>query len=270
MNAQFTLPRNARANVLGIAVDAINLPGAVNVIEEAVRTGTQGYVCVTSVHGIMEARRSPEFHNILRRALLVTPDGMPTVWIGHLQGHSHMRRVFGPDLMMAICARAPQNQIRHFLYGGNPGVADELADKLQRMIPSISIVGTFTPPFRPLNSSEQETLQRKMEAVRPDVVWIGLSTPKQEKFMADYIGGLPCKIMIGVGAAFDIHTGRVKDAPRWVKSAGLQWAHRCCQEPKRLWKRYLVNNSAFLAALGLQLTGLRRYSLPHDHSEVSS
>ena len=270
MNAQLTLLRNARANVLGIAVHAIDLPGAVNVIEEAVRAGTRGYVCVTSVHGIMEARRSPEFHNILRRALLVTPDGMPTVWIGRLQGHSHMTRVFGPDLMMAICARAPQNRIRHFLYGGNPGIADELAANLQRMIPNISIAGTFTPPFRPLDTIEQEALHREMEATRPDIVWVGLSTPKQEKFMADYIGRLTCKVMIGVGAAFDIHTGHVKDAPRWVKTAGLQWVHRCRQEPKRLWKRYLVNNSAFLAALGLQLTGLRRYSLPPDHSDFSS
>lgn len=270
MNAPLTAPRKARANVLGVGVHAIDLPAAVKIIEDAVQLGSRGYICVTSVHGIMEARRNEEFHKILSCALLVTPDGMPTVWIGRIQGHAQMRRVFGPDLMMEICARAPENHIRHFLYGGTPGVADELAANLKRMVPGITIVGTFTPPFRPLDSFEYEALEKEMEATRPDIVWVGLSTPKQEKFMADNIGRLSCKVMIGVGAAFDIHTGRVKDAPSWVKNAGLQWAHRCCQEPRRLWKRYLVNNSAFIAALGLQLAGLRRYPLPPDHTETSS
>lgn len=254
-----------RANVLGVGVHAVDLSRAAHLIHLAIERGHKGYVCVTSVHGVMEAQRDPEFRNILNRALLVTPDGMPTVWVGRLQGHSQMNRVFGPDLMIELCARSAGNGIRHFMYGGNPGVADELAANLRRLFPKITIAGTFTPPFRPLSPSEQAGLERQVEAARPDIIWVGLSTPKQEKFMAANIGQLPCKIMIGVGAAFDIHTGRVKDAPAWVKKAGLQWAHRLCQEPRRLWKRYLVNNSAFLAALGLQLTGLRPYHLAADH-----
>ena len=270
MNMPFRASPNPRANVLGVGISAVDLPGAVKAIEEAARAGTPGYVCVTSVHGVMEAQRDPEFKRILSRAFLTTPDGMPTVWIGRLQGHSHMRRVFGPDLMTEICGRAPQNQFRHFLYGGNPGVADQLGSTLQQKHPALKIVGTFTPPFRPLNSSEERALQQAFEQSRPDIVWVGLSTPKQERFMAEYIGRLPCKIMIGVGAAFDIHTGRVKDAPSWVKNSGLQWAHRFCQEPRRLWRRYLVNNSAFLGALGLQLAGLRRYPLPPNHTDIPS
>jgi N-acetylglucosaminyldiphosphoundecaprenol N-acetyl-beta-D-mannosaminyltransferase len=253
--------------VLGIGVHAVDLPSAASIIEGAVRAGTRGYVCVTSVHGVMEGRRDPTFRNILDRALLVTPDGMPTVWVGHLQGYSQMKRVFGPDLMIEICARSADNKFRHFFYGGNPGIADELAENLQCMFPKIAIAGTFTPPFRPLEPSEQAALEREMEAARPDILWVGLSTPKQEKFMAANIDRLPCKIMIGVGAAFDIHTGHLRDAPSWIKNAGLQWAHRLCQEPGRLWKRYLVNNATFLAALGLQLTGLRRYPLPPDHAK---
>lgn len=257
-----------RANILGVGVHAVDLSGAAHLIHLAIEKGQKGYVCVTSVHGVMEAQRDPEFRNILNRALLVTPDGMPTVWVGRLQGHSQMSRVFGPELMIEVCARSADNGIRHFMYGGNPGVADELAANLRRLFPKINIAGTFTPPFRPLSVSEQAVLERQVEAACPDIIWVGLSTPKQEMFMAANIGRLPCKVMIGVGAAFDIHTGRVKDAPAWVKKAGLQWAHRLCQEPRRLWKRYLVNNSTFLVALGLQLTGLRPYPLPADHDGV--
>jgi len=261
----FTLlaaPTKSRANVLGVGVHAIDLPRAVSIIESAVREGTKGYVCPTGVHGVMEAHRDPELRDILNHALLVTPDGMPTVWVGRMQGNSTMKRVFGPDLMLEVCRRSAGTGIRHFLYGGNPGIAAELAERLRCRFPGIKVVGSFTPPFRPLEPSEQLALEEQMETTLPDIVWVGLSTPKQEKFMAENFRRLPCKVMIGVGAAFDIHTGRVHDAPQWIKEAGLQWAHRLCQEPRRLWKRYLVNNSAFLVAIGLQLTGLRRHSLP--------
>jgi N-acetylglucosaminyldiphosphoundecaprenol N-acetyl-beta-D-mannosaminyltransferase len=263
-------PTKSRANVLGVGVHAIDLPSAASIIENAIQQGRKGYVCVTSVHGVMEAQRDPQFRDILNHALLVTPDGMPTVWVGRLQGNSRMKRVFGPDLMLEVCRRSAGTGVRHFLYGGNPGIADELAECLCRKFPDITVAGTFTPPFQPLAPTEQLALERQMNAARPDIVWVGLSTPKQEKFMAANIHRFPCKIMVGVGAAFDIHTGHVKDAPKWIKDAGLQWAHRLWQEPGRLWKRYLVNNSAFLAALSLQLTGLRRYPLPPDTATISS
>jgi len=257
-------PTKNRANVLGVGVHAIDLPTAASIIEEAVRGGTKGYVCVTGVHGVMEAQRDPEFRNILNRALLVTPDGMPTVWVGRMQGNPKMKRVFGPDLMLEVCRRTAGTGIRHFLYGGNPGIAGELAEHLRSRFPCITVVGTFTPPFRPLEPPEQLAFESQLETTQPDIVWVGLSTPKQEKFMAANLRHLPCKVMIGVGAAFDIHTGHVQDAPDWIKKAGLQWVHRLCQDPGRLWKRYLVNNSAFLIAIGLQLAGLRRHSLSPD------
>jgi len=255
-------PTKNRANVLGVGVHAIDLSSAVGIIESAVREGGKGYVCVTGVHGVMEAQRDPQFRRILNQALLVTPDGTPTVWIGRMQGYSTMKRVFGPDLMLEVCRRSVGTGVRHFLYGGNPGIATQLAERLKRSFPGIEVAGTFTPPFRALDRSEQVELEKQLKTVRPDIVWVGLSTPKQERFMADNFHRLPCKLMIGVGAAFDIHTGHVKDAPQWIKDAGLQWAHRLCQDPRRLWKRYLLNNSAFMVAIGLQLAGLRCHRLP--------
>jgi N-acetylglucosaminyldiphosphoundecaprenol N-acetyl-beta-D-mannosaminyltransferase len=257
------------ANVLGVGVHAIDVPGAVSIIERAVREVSKGYVCVTSVHGVMEAQRDPEFRDILNQALLVTPDGMPTVWVGRLQGNSTIKRVFGPDLMLEVCRRSAENGIRHFFYGGKPGIAGDLAERLRRRFPGLSVVGTFTPPFRPLEPSEQIALQRQMETALPDIVWVGLGTPKQERFMAANFRRLPCKIMVGVGAAFDIHTGHVKDAPSWIKGAGLQWAHRLCQEPRRLWKRYLVNNSGFLFRITMQLSGITEYRLPDPQVRLS-
>jgi N-acetylglucosaminyldiphosphoundecaprenol N-acetyl-beta-D-mannosaminyltransferase len=259
---RLAVPPENRANVLGVGVHAIDLHSAAGIIENAVREGTKGYVCATGVHGVMEAQRDPQFRKTLNRAFLVVPDGMPTVWIGRWQGYSTMKRVFGPDLMLEVCGRSARTGISHFLYGGNPGIANELAESLRRRFPGIKIVGTFTPPFRPLEPSEQLALEKQLETVQPGIVWVGLSTPKQERFMADNFQRLACKIMIGVGAAFDIHTGHVKDAPNWVKRTGLQWVHRLCQEPRRLWKRYLVNNSTFLIAIGLQLAGLRCHPLP--------
>lgn len=249
------------ANVLGVGVHALNLRRAVRVLEEYVLGNRQGYVCVTGVHGVMEAQRDSEFRGLLDKALLVVPDGMPTVWVGRAQGHHHMRRVFGPDLMFELCRRSVGKGITHFLYGGRPGVAAELRDNLCRWFPGINILGTFTPPFRPLLPREQCQLEGLLAGLRPDIIWVGLSTPKQERFMAENINKLSCRIMVGVGAAFDIHTGRLRDAPLWVKLAGLQWAHRLIQEPSRLWKRYLVNNSEFLFKISLQFAGLKRYPL---------
>ncbi len=239
----------------------MDLAVACATIEDAVADGIRGYVCVTGVHGIMEARRDASFRDILARALLVVPDGMPTVWVGRLQGHSSMQRVFGPDLMLELCRRSVSTPITHFLYGGKPGIVDQLRHNLETRFSGINIVGTYTPPFRPLSPGEQSSLEATLRRLKPDLFWIGLSTPKQERFMAENMSRLDCGVMIGVGAAFDIHSGQLRDAPKWIKRSGLQWAHRLCQEPRRLWKRYLINNSAFLANIAMQLTGLRRYEL---------
>ena len=253
-----------RANVLGVGVHAVNLRTAADIIELAVEDDAKGYVCVTGVHGVMEAQRNRQFKDILDRAMLVVPDGVPTVWIGRLEGHSDMGRVFGPDLMMEVCRSSVISGHTHFLYGGKLGIAEELKQNLENLYPGIRIVGTYTPPFRPLSEMERAELQQKLDRLSPDIMWIGLSTPKQEQFMSGNLNLLTCKVMIGVGAAFDIHTGRVKDAPRWIKTAGFQWLHRLYQEPSRLWKRYLVNNSGFALRVLLQFTRIKRYQLTSD------
>jgi N-acetylglucosaminyldiphosphoundecaprenol N-acetyl-beta-D-mannosaminyltransferase len=267
MTAAFTnsvLPKaliEQRANVLGVGIHAVDPARSRDVIESAVRLGTRGYVCVTGVHGVMEAQRDPAFRDILNKALLVVPDGMPTVWVGRMQGHSRMKRVFGPDLMIDLCRQSQASGLTHFLYGGKPGVCEQLAENLQEWFPGIRIVGCDSPPFRALSAEERLSLESTVKRLRPDLFWVGLSTPKQERFMAENVGRLACGVMIGVGAAFDFHTGQLRDAPQWIKSSGLQWAHRLCQEPGRLWKRYLVNNSTFLSNIALQMAGLRQYVL---------
>jgi N-acetylglucosaminyldiphosphoundecaprenol N-acetyl-beta-D-mannosaminyltransferase len=248
-----------RINVLGIGINAVDMPSAVSVIADAVVRGRRGYVCVTGVHGVMEARRNPTLRRGLSDALLVVPDGTPTVWMGHIQGFHKMKRVFGPDLMLAAMRDSRLQNCSHFLYGGNPGVADQLRVALQQRCPSVRIVGTYTPPFRKLSRDEYAGLCDLLSRLRPDIIWVGLSTPKQECFMAESFNHLQTTLMIGVGAAFDFHTGRLKDSPQWVKKLGLQWLHRLYQEPARLWKRYLINNTLFLANVSLQLTGLRRF-----------
>lgn len=255
-----------RANVLGVGVHAVNLPLAASIVDRAVSDGRKGYVCVTGVHGVMEAQRDSIFKQTLDRAMLVVPDGVPTVWMGRWEGFQEMGRVFGPDLMKEVCRQSVATGRTHFLYGGRPGVVGQLKRNLESWYPGIRIVGAYTPPFRPLLPEEKVDLHATFSRLSPDIVWVGLSTPKQEQFMAENLDSLDCRIMIGVGAAFDIHTGSVKDAPQWMKSAGLQWFHRLCQEPSRLWKRYMFNNSAFLIQVAMQFMGIKRFELSHGES----
>ena len=260
-------PFPSRVNVLGVGVHAINMDSAMRWIHDALRQRRKGYVCVTGVHGIMEAQNDPKFRHILNNSFLTTPDGMPTVWVGKKQGAAGMERVFGPDLMSRVCSETVEHGYTHFLYGGAPGVADELKARLEERYPGIRVAGTYTPPFRPLTLQEHVDLVEQISNVQPDIIWVGLSTPKQERFMAEYLPKLNTTLMFGVGAAFDLHTGRMKDSPEWMKNAGLQWLHRLAQDPQRLWKRYLVNNPKFIAAISAQMLGMRRYELSNTPSE---
>jgi len=260
--------RFSAANILGVGIDAVDMSMTVDVIESAVMDGRKGYVCVAGVHGVMEAFRDRNIALVFANAFLVVPDGMPTVWIGHLQGLEQMDRVFGPDLMRLLIARSETTGFSHFLCGGDYGVAEELRDTLQQEFPLARIVGTYTPPFRNMTTAEEHWLVEILNDLNPDIVWVGLSTPKQEKFMARLMPRLAPTVMIGVGAAFDFHTGRIKDSPAWVKQSGLQWCHRLMQEPSRLWKRYLVNNSQFLYEIGMQLTGMKHFDPPSRSGDV--
>jgi len=247
------------ADVLGIKVSAIHLSTAVDMTDRWIAARNRGYICVTGVHGVMEAQRDAELLRILNHAFINTPDGMPMSWVGHLQGLSEMDRVCGPDFMAAMCQLSVQRRYRHFLYGGQPGVAELLKEALQRRFPGLQVVGTYTPPFRNLSAAEEEDMLTQVRASKPHILWVGLSTPKQERFMAHYIDRLEVPLLVGVGAAFDYHTGRIRDCPHWIKRAGLQWLHRLVQDPRRLWRRYLLNNPAFVWNIALQLLKLRQY-----------
>ena len=253
-----TLPR---VNVLGVGVHALNLRSAVTALQSAIETRTKGYVCGTGVHGVSEAQTDPAFRSILNQAFLNTPDGMPMVWIGRMAGFSDMQRVYGPDLLLEVCKASQWTRWKHFFYGGGPGTANELATVLQAKFPRLQVVGTHTPPFRPLTDAEFEQLQAQVAAAQPDIIWVGLSTPKQELFMSSTLARLDVPVMIGIGAAFDLISGKVRQSPRWIQHSGFEWLYRLIQEPRRLWKRYLKNNPLFVWRYFLQRTGLRRYPL---------
>ena len=250
-----------RVNVLGVGISVLNLPSALAEISAAVRERRKGYICVTGVHGVMEAQADENFKRILNGAFLCTPDGMPMVWAGKFAGHREMRRVYGPDLMLDVCAWSETSGAKHFFYGGTDGVAELLVQKLKVKFPKLIVAGTFTPPFRALNEIEVKNLQAQVAAAQPDIFWVGLSTPKQEKFMAEFLPKLDATLMIGVGAAFDFHSGRVKQAPRWMQRSGLEWLFRLGSEPRRLAKRYFRNNPLFILKFFAQLAGLKKYPL---------
>ena len=248
-----------RVNVLGVEISVLNLDSAVAALAAAVAADRRGYVCVTGVHGVMESQTDPELRRIHNASLLTTPDGMPMVWAGRLRGYRSMSRVYGPELMEHIFAWSQKSGATHFFFGGNTGVAEELKTQLERRFPGIRIVGTYMPPFRLLNAEEETALLAQVATAKPDFLWVGLSTPKQERFMAAYHQRLDAKILLGVGAAFDFHAGRVAQAPRWIQRSGFEWLYRTCREPRRLWKRYAVNNPRFVWRFGLQLLGWKKY-----------
>ena len=257
IDSDFSLPS---ANVLGVRVSAVDLESAVDLCDQWIRSsGGHGYICATGVHGVMEAHADSEVRRILNRALINVPDGMPMTWVGHLQGFQNMDRVFGPDLMMAMCRLSVKRGYRNFFYGGKPGVAALLGKTLQTKVPGLQVVGSYTPPFRSLTSVEEKELLAQVRECRPDILWVGIGTPKQERFMAQAVNSLQVPLMFGVGAAFDFHTGAIRDCSPWIKRSGLQWLHRLMQDPRRLWKRYLRNNPAFLWHIALQLSRLRQY-----------
>lgn len=244
-----------RYNVLGVRISALDPALARQAILEAVAQRRKGYVCVTGVHGVMESQDDPALRDIHNRAFLCTPDGMPMVWLGHRRGHPHVRRVYGPDLMLDLMA---VRGLRHFFYGGAGGVTTVLRQRMEARFPGVQIVGVHEPPFRPLTDAEFADLSRQVAEARPDIMWIGLSTPKQERFMAEHLERLQTTLMIGVGAAFDFHAGRVPQAPRWMQRCGLEWFYRLCREPRRLGPRYLKNNPRFVFYLFCEALGLRR------------
>ena len=228
-----------RVDVLGVGISVVDMATAVDEITAWIERREQHYVCVTGVHGVMESQRDADLMRIHNASGLTTPDGMPMVWAGRRAGATGMRRVYGPDLMLALSERAAERGWKSFFYGGKEGVPERLADKLAARFPGFISVGCYSPPFRPLTADEDEAIVERINGLAPDLVWIGLSTPKQERWMDAHVGRLDATVLLGVGAAFDIHAGNLPQAPRWMQANGLEWLYRVIREPRRLWRRYV-------------------------------
>lgn len=249
-----------RFNVLGVAVAAVQIPQVVSQMEEWIRARDRcHYITVTDMHGVAEAQHDAQFKHILSSADLVVPDGMPLIWLARSKGHSLRRRVYGPELMGAFCTQSTARGYKHFLYGGGPGVPEKLAAALRQKYPGLDIVGTLSPPFHTLSAEEDEHLIAQVNEARPDVIWVGLGTPKQERWMFEHRDRLNAAVLVGVGAAFDFGAGVKSQAPLWIREHGLEWLFRLLQEPRRLWRRYLVYGSKFMYWVALEQLGIRKW-----------
>lgn len=254
-------PALETTNVLGVAVSALNMDQAVNLVQDAVHKRRRGYICVAGAHGLVECQSDPSLRDAYNAAMAVTPDGMPLVWALHGDGHQDAGRVYGPDLMRLLFAKGVSSGMRHFLYGTTPESLERLKKSLQARYEGAEIVGVYAPPFRPLNAQEEREVSAVINAAKPDVVWVGLSAPKQEKWMAAMRGTLEAPVLIGVGAAFDFIGGNKPSAPAFLQRAGLEWAFRLVTEPRRLWRRYAKIVPAYIWLRFLQKTGLRRFPI---------
>src|SRR5208282_2785654 len=245
-----------RTNMLGVGVSAVNMQMAVAQIEEWIRSREPNYVIAAPVNCIVECVRDDKLRKVYNRAGMITPDGMPLVWISRLMGRTHVDRVYGPDLMLQLCERSVRTGYRHFLYGGwPPEVVKELAFNLEKRYSGIRIVGTYSPPFRPVTLEEDAEIVSRINATQPDIVWIGLGSVKQDFWAEAHVEKLTAPVLIAVGAAFDFHSGRKPQAPRWMMRAGLEWVHRFATEPGRLGRRYLRDNPIFVWRMLLQALG---------------
>lgn len=233
-------------NCFGTRIDTPTLGEAVSQMERWIAAGAGGHCVVfANVHVVMEARRNQEFAAALRGASLALPDGTPLGWVAKLRGVK-AEKLSGPDFLIEFCRRTQHKNYRHYFYGAAPGVADELAERLRRQFPEIQIAGTFSPPYRTLTTQEDDAIVQQINATKPDMIWVGLGCPKQERWMQEHASRLCASVLLGVGQAFDIHAGRLKRAPAWMRASGLEWLFRLCSEPRRLWRRYLVYNTGFV------------------------
>ena len=245
--------------VLGVPIAMTDYEGAMSVMDQMIARRERGYVIAAAVHVVMVGRRDPEMRAALLGSTLTVPDGMPLVWAANLVGENLRNRVYGPELMRRYNDRCAERGHRVWLYGGrDQGSLVQLALSLRQKHPGIKIVGGYSPPFRDLSRDEEDALVDQINESRPDVLWVGVGVPKQEKWMARMRDRLDVPVMGGVGAAFDFHAGRVSQAPPWMQDRGLEWTYRIAQEPRRLLPRYLYYNPRFVAAFGRQLVAERR------------
>ena len=243
--------------VLHNNIHAVQIEDVVDIFEQWISLRERShYVTLCNVHMVMEAHNNPYFHSALASADLVLPDGMPLIWAGRRNGFRLRRRVYGPDLFLEFCQATATKGYRHFLLGGHPGVPEAVAARLAGSCPKIQIAGTHSPPFQECSPAEHSKTIEHINGSGADVLWVALGCPKQEIWMYENRDLLNVPVIAGVGQAFDLYAGRVRQAPRWTRDNGLEWAFRLINNPRRLWRRYLVYNTQFLYCLALDGLGL--------------
>ncbi len=254
------IPDAWRFKVLGVPVHAVQIPDVVVQMESWIRERSPGhFIVAANTHVIMECRESPAFKDAVNAADLVTPDGMPLVWIGRRRGFPLKKRAYGPELMGAFLNRSASLGYRHFFYGGTPKTVESLVAKLRDRWPTLQIAGFYAPPFRPLTKEEDRRVVEMVNEAAPDVLWVGLGCPKQEQWMYSHRLRLQVPAMVGVGQAFDLLAAVKRQAPGWMRDHGAEWLFRLFSEPKRLWRRYLIYGSKFICYSILEQTGLRKF-----------
>jgi N-acetylglucosaminyldiphosphoundecaprenol N-acetyl-beta-D-mannosaminyltransferase len=243
-------PTPAKHTLLGVNISATSYEEVANVcsrwIEDRSSSQAARYICVTSVHGIITGRHDPAVRDVLNEADIATPDGMPVVWALRSFGLRRQQRVYGPTLMLHLCQAAADAGHGIYLFGGSTETVSQLRHNLIKRFPTLNIAGYHSPPFRPATFEEDERTKMEIRESGARLLFVGISTPKQELWMRDHKQAFPGLVMVGVGAAFDFHAGRVKQAPSWMQGSGLEWFFRLCSEPRRLWRRYLLVTPQFL------------------------
>lgn len=232
--------------ILGVQTDAQTFEEATAALTGWASGTTPRYVCTCPVYTLMMCRENPPVMQAVNAADMVTADGMPVVWVQRRRGVPNAERVYGPDLMLALCERTAGTQLKHFFWGGLPGVADTLVGRLKTQFVGLAVAGTYSPPLQPVPSQPDPAVVEQLNNSGADIIWVGLGSPKQDLWMQLYRPVLRAPLLIGVGAAFDMLAGVKSQAPRWMQKSGLEWLFRLAQEPRRLARRYLVYNPLFV------------------------
>lgn len=246
--------------LLGSRVHVVGIGGAIELIEHWIAQRDRcRYVSVSNVNNVVEGLKQSSFLEVTNDADLSVPDGMPLVWVGRMRGLPMSERVAGPDLFIEFLEHTHEKGYRHFFYGGAEGVSEELTSILCHRFSGLKVVGGYSPPFRPLTAAEDAAVVDLISAAAPDVLWVGLGCPKQERWMFEHRDRLQVPVMLGVGQVFDLYSGRIRRAPTWMRRYGLEWLYRLGSNPGRLWRRYLISNTIFVSSLLLESAGLKKF-----------
>ncbi len=248
-----TKKRLSKFSILDVNISAIDMNDACSLIEDAILRRQKKYICVCPVSTIMECKRDEKVLKSVNSADLATPDGMPTVWIGRIYGHKNIKRVYGPELMIEVCDISQKKGYKSYFYGSSEDVLNKLKENLNKKYLDLVISGMYSPPFRQLTKEEDDKIVEDINDNSPDIVWVGLGSPKQDLWMYEHRDRIDAPVMIGVGAAFDFLSEVKPQAPKWIRNNGFEWLFRLITEPKRLWRRYLIDNSLFIWYVGLEL-----------------